>query len=259
MLHGHGTPVPLHFTARARHFGQDGMPRPLGPGRAESIVGYANNKLQEGFKAIGAQFAQIGANAYDLTKIQVTGYSAESGTEADVQVQKLDSLGRGGMIYSYYDVPNELTGWLDGSDEPVEEGAVTLAPGEGFWVSATSSAFGLQTAGSVIKSDIEVALREGFYLVVNTTPVAIDLRDVLVKGYSAENGTEADVQVQKLDSLGRGGVIYSYYDVPGELTGWLDGDDNSIEEGAVMINPGEGVWVSAPSKDFSLVLPAPEL
>ena len=235
------------------------MPRPLGHDRAENIVGYAKNELQKGFKAIGAQFAQIGANAYDLTKFQVTGYSEESGTEADVKVQKLDEFGRGGMTYSYYDVPDELTGWLDGSDEPVEEGAVTLVPGEGFWVSASSADFGLQTSGQVITSDIEVTLQSGFYLVVNTTPVAIDLRDILVKGYSAQDGTEADVKVQKLDSYGRGGMTYSYYDVPDELTGWLDGNDEEITAGTVMIEPGEGVWVSAPSKDFSVVLPAPEL
>ena len=235
------------------------MPRPLGHGRAESIVGYAQNTLLRGNKIIGAQFSPIGANAYDLTKIQVTGYNSENGTEADVQVQKLDEFGRGGMIYSYYDVPDELTGWLDGNDEPVEAGSVTLSPGEGFWVSATSTAFGLQTAGNVLRTDIEVVLRRGNTIVVNTTPVPIDLRDVLVDGYSILDGTEADVQVQKLDSLGRGGMIYSYYDVPDELTGWLDGTDSPIEKGAVMIGPGEGVWVSAPSEDFSVVLPAPEL
>ena len=215
--------------------------------------------MQRGFKAVGAQFGQIGADAYDLMNIKVVGYSAEDGTEADIQVQKLDAFGRGGMTYSYYDVLGELTGWLDGYDEPIAEGDVTLAPGEGFWMSAPSASFGVQTSGKVITSDIEVILRRGFFLVVNTTPIAIDIRDILVRGYSAEDGTEADVQVQKLDVYGRGGMTYSYYDVPGELTGWLDGYDEELNPGSVMIEPGEGVWVSAPSANFSIVLPAPEL
>ncbi len=235
------------------------MPRPPGRRRAESVVGYAQNTLQSGCKAVGAQFAQVGADAYDLTKIQVTGYSAESGTEADVKVQKLDEYGRGGMTYSYYDVPGELTGWLDGNDDEVSSGKVMIEPGEGFWVSASSADFGLQTSGQVITSDIEVELQDGCRLVVNTTPVAADLCDILVNGYSVQDGTEADVKVQKLDEYGRGGMTYSYYDVPGELTGWLDGNDDEVSSGKVMIEPGEGVWVSAPSQAFSLVLPAPEL
>ena len=249
-------PTALYCTGAALRTGQDAVP--AGHGRAESIVGYAQNTLLRGNKIIGAQFAPIGATAYDLTKIQVTGYSTTDGTEADVKVQKLDAFGRGGMTYSYYDVPNELTGWLNGNDEEVEVGTVTLTPGEGFWVSAPSTTFGLQTAGNVLRADIEMTLCRGNMIVVNTTPVAVDLRDILVKGYSAKDGTEADVKVQKLDSLGRGGMTYSYYDVPGELTGWLDGNDEEITADTVMIEPGEGVWVSAPSKDFSLVLPAPE-
>ena len=83
--------------------------------------------------------------------------------------------------------------------------------------------------------------------------------NIRVVGYSAEDGTEADVKVQKLDAYGRGGMTYSYYDVPGELTGWLDSFDEELNPGSVMIEPGEGVWVSAPSANFSIVLPAPEL
>ena len=64
-------------------------------------------------------------------------------------MQVLDAYGMGGDTYSYYDVPGELTAWLDGSDSEVEVGAVSLAAGEGLWVSAPNSTFSLQTAGQV--------------------------------------------------------------------------------------------------------------
>ena len=201
---------------------------------------------------MGAQFGAIGASkAIDLTTIKVTGY--DEATEADVTMQTLDSVGRGGMTYSYYDVPGELTGWLDSFDEPVVEGQIMIEPGEGMWTSAPSDAFGIQTSGEVMSSDIQVTLRQGNKMVVNTTPVAVDLTKIEVVGY--DEATEADVTMQTLDSVGRGGMTYSYYDVPGELTGWLDSFDEPVEEGAVMIKPGEGMWTSAPSAAWSVTLP----
>ena len=170
-------------------------------------------------------------------------------------MQILDAYGMAGMTYSYYDLPGELTGWLDGNDEPVEAGAVTLAAGEGLWVEAPSSAFTLQTAGQVPQTGYLVTLRKGSKVVINSSPVDVDLTDIDVTGYDAEAGTEADVKVQILDAYGMAGMTYSYYDLPGELTGWLDGNDDAVETGALVIAPGEGMWVEAPSTAFSLVLP----
>ena len=221
-----------------------------------NIVGYAGGAAIKGYRIMGAQFGAIGeSKAIDLTTIKVTGY--DEATEADVQMQTLDQAGRGGMTYSYYDVPGELTGWLDGFDEPVVEGQIMIEPGEGMWTYAPSDAWGIQTSGEVMTFGIQVALRKGFKMVVNTTPVAVDLTKITVDGY--DEATEADVSLQPLDQAGRGGMTYSYYDVPGELTGWLDGFDNPVEEGSVMIKPGEGMWTSAPSTAWSVTLPGVEL
>lgn len=100
-----------------------------------------------------------------------------------------------------------------------------------------------------------MTLRYGNKIVINSTPVSVDLSDIDVTGYDAETGTEGDVQVQILDAYGMGGDTYSYYDVPGELTAWLDGSDSEVEVGTVVVGPGEGLWVSAPSASFSMVLP----
>ena len=224
-----------------------------------NVVGYASGVTTSGNKIMGAQFSPVAGDAIDLNTIKVVGYDPEEGTEAEVQVQPLDNRGKGGMTYSYYDVPGELTGWLDGNDEPVEDGTVILAPGEGLWVSAPNANLALQTAGAVPQADYSVVLRQGNKMVVNSSPVAVDLTKINVVGYITEDGTEADVQAQTLDNRGKGGMTYSFYDVPGELFGWLDGNDEPVEEGTVMLQPGEGLWVSSPNTSFQLVFPAVEL
>ena len=179
------------------------------------------------------------------------GYTAS--TEGEVNAQILDAYGKAGMTYYYYDVPGELTGWLDGNDDPVEVGTVSLAPGEGLWINAPSTAYSIQTAGQVPTTGISVALRSGFKLVVNSTPVDVDLTDIDVMGYA--ESTEGEVNAQILDAYGKAGMTYYYYDVPGELTGWLDGNDDAVEADAVVVAPGEALWVNAPSAAFSMVIP----
>ena len=220
-----------------------------------NVVGYGQTNTRAGFKAIGSQFVAVSGTTIDLTDIKVTGYNPEDGTEADVDIQGLDATGRGTGSYFYYDVPGELTGWLDADDNLIEPGTVKFGVGDGLWVSAPNTEFGLQTAGQVATSDMAIVLRSGFKLVANNTPLAVDLTDIVVTGYNPEEGTEADVDVQGLDATGMGTGSYFYYDVPGELTGWLDADDNEVEPGTVMIGAGEALWVSAPSTAFSLVFP----
>ena len=220
-----------------------------------NVVGYASGTTTSGFKILGAQFSPTAGSGIDLNSIKVVGYDPEVGTEAEVQAQPLDNRGKGGMTYSFYDVPGELYGWLDSNDEPVEDGTVVLSPGEGLWVSAPNATLGLQTAGAVPQASYAVVLRQGFKMVVNSSPVAIDLAKIAVSGYSADVGTEAEIQAQPLDNRGKGGMTYSFYDVPGELFGWLDSNDEPVEDGTVMIQPGEGLWVSSPNASFQLELP----
>ena len=197
----------------------------------------------------------MSGDSVDLTQIKVTGYDAESGTEGEVNVQILDAYGMSSMAYYYYDVPGDFTAWLDGNDDEVSAGTVILAPGEGMWVNAPSAAYGLQTAGQVPTSGIAVALRSGSKMVVNNTPVDVDLTAIDVTGYDAEAGTEGDVNAQVLDAYGMSSMAYYYYDVPGDFTAWLDGNDDEVTEGTVVVGPGEGLWVNAPSTSYSLVIP----
>ena len=220
-----------------------------------NVVGYASGTLRQGNKAVGTQFVAVSGDVIDLTDIKVIGYDPESGTEGDVNVQILDAHGKAGMSYFYYDVPGDFTAWLDGNDEEVSAGTLTLAAGEGLWVSAPDATYSLQTAGQVPTTGIAVALRQGNKVVVNSTPVDVDLTEIDVTGYDTESGTEGDVNVQILDAHGKAGMSYFYYDVPGDFTAWLDGNDEEVSAGTLVIGPGEGMWVSAPSTAFSLVLP----
>ena len=190
-----------------------------------------------------------------MTDIKVVGYDTETGTEGEVNVQILDQYGMGGMTYFFYDVPGDFTAWLDGLDNEVEAGTVTLAAGEGLWVDAPSASYSLQTAGQVPTTGISVTLRAGNKIVINNTPVDVDLTDIDVTGYDSETGTEGEVNVQILDQYGMGGMTYFYYDVPGDFTAWLDGLDEEVAPGDVVIAPGEGLWVDAPSTAYKMVIP----
>jgi hypothetical protein len=213
--------------------------------------------LTAGNKIAGAAFVSIAGDGVDLTDITVTGYDSENGCEGEVNVQSLDANGKGGMTYFYYDIPGEFKGWFDGNEQPVELGDVILAPGEGLWVSAPNENYALQTSGSVPTADIAVALRSGNKIVINSTPITVDLTDILVSGY--DEMTEGDVNVQSLDANGKGGMTYFFYDIPGEFMGWFDGNEQPVESGDVTIAPAEGLWVASPTTSFNLVLPGVSL
>lgn len=211
--------------------------------------------MQENGLTAGACFVPVQGSTFDLTELKVTGY--EESTEADVYIQTLDYAGRTVATYYYYDVPGELTGWLDGDDNEVEVGDVTFQPGEGLWTFSAADNFGLQSAGQVPTSSVIVLLQENGLSVANPTPVNVDLTETYIGGY--EESTEADVYVQTLDYAGRTVATYYYYDVPGELTGWLDGDDNEVEVGDVVLKPGEGLWTFSAADGFTFVFPGVNL
>ena len=88
---------------------------------------------------------------------------------------------------------------------------------------------------------------------VPVTGSTFDLTDLKVTGY--EEATEGDVQIQTLDFAGRTVANYTYYDIPGEVTGWFDGDDNEVAEGDVVVKPGEGLWTYSLNDGFTFIFP----
>lgn len=220
-----------------------------------NIVGYAQADIDMAGLTAGSCFIPVSGKTIDLTELKVVGY--EEATEGDVNVQTLDEFGRTVANYAYYDVPGELTGWLDNDDNEVEPGQVTIQAGEGLWTYTTEEGLAIQSAGQVATDDVAVNLDVAGLSVVNPTPVAVDLTDCYVSGY--EEATEGDLNVQTLDEFGRTVANYAYYDVPGELTGWLDNDDNEIEVGDVVIKPGQGLWSYTSADGLSFVWPGVKL
>ena len=212
-----------------------------------NVVGYSTTGLKNGFTAAGGQFVAVSGDGLNIQDIKVVGYEGE--TAGDVDIQILDRLGRMSEQYFWVDLPDdEIYGWLDGDDELVD---VTFAPGEGLWVNAPNSDYKIQTSGQVPTKDITVALRDGFKMVVNQVPVSINIQNLSITGYVGE--TAGDVDIQFLDRLGRMTDQYFWVDLPDDdIYGWLDGDDEMAE---IEINPGAGLWINAPSAEFSIVIP----
>lgn len=102
----------------------------------------------------------------------------------------------------------------------------------------------------------EVGLRFGSkgagacFVNVNTSK-SMDLQDLKVTGYDKAAGYEdAGVTVQTLDAYGRAIETYTWYDVPDDFVGWLDSNDNYVED--MPIAPGEGLYARAPDTTFAL-------
>lgn len=223
------------------------------------IVGYATAKTQADGITVGACFVPTTGKAIDLVDLKVTGYDITEGTAGDVNVQKLDAFGRTVAIYTYYDVPGEYLGWYTEDEQEVEKGEVTIQPGEGLWTISSKDGFGIQSAGVVPSTDIAVTLRADGFAVVNPTPVSIDLTKIDVSGYENGKGTAGDVNVQKLDAFGRTVAIYTYYDVPGEYLGWYTEDEEEVQDGEVVVEPGQGLWAMSSADGFSLIFPSIQL
>lgn len=219
---------------------------------SSDVVGYAETGTRTGSKIVGVQFAPVADATFTLGDLSVTGYDAEAGTEAEVNAQTLDEYGRTVGSYFFYDVPGELYGWLDINDEEAND--VAIAPGSAFYVKAPNNTLSIRSAGKVITTDVSVGLRFGATLTANPTPVSVKVNDLYVTGYNTEVGTEAEVNAQKLDEYGRTVESYFFYDVPGELYGWLDINDEEVAD-TVTIEPGAGIYVKAPNDGLSIVFP----
>lgn len=82
----------------------------------------------------------------------------------------------------------------------------------------------------------------------------VDLNSIVVSGYNKEDGSFGEVVAQKLKVTGAGGDMYlwndGYNDDGDYMYGWYDGSDEKVEDGAVMLIPGDGLWTEAPNSDF---------
>ena len=222
-------------------------------------MGYSQNGLQSGFVMTTPQFANCSGSQLDVQDLVATGTKVVD----NVKLQFLNSYG----------IATNIVMWADGGDlEEKEEGycwadtgweakivGLKIAPGQGLWVSAKSTAQSVQSSGAVPTSDVSVKLCNGFTACGNPFPIEYDLQDLTASGTKVVD----NVKIQFLSSYG----------IATNIVMWADGGDlEEKEEGCcwadtgweakitgVKIAPGQGLWVSGKNTDQYLTFPAPEL
>jgi len=176
-----------------------------------------------------------------------------------VVIQTLDSAGRTVDSYLWIDYAGESgdeEAWVDPDTYEIVD-SVTFASGAGLWIQGASSEQGIQSAGKVGKTDVNVTLRYGGTVTGNPTPVSVDLQDILPTGDDLSD----TIVIQTLDSAGRTVDSYLWIDYAGESgdeEAWVDPDTYEIVQD-VTFAPGAGLWVQADSTNQGIQFPAPEL
>ena len=232
-----------------------------------NVVGYTQSSLlgNSQARAAGVTFENVGDSTLTLSSLTVTGYG-DYYIDAGIYAQKLDGYGRSGDNYYWFDIDDPEVGTLYGwyNDEgSIEYNNVELKLGEGLWIYSPNAAFKVQSAGQVKATSTPVELLGGSLakMVVNPTPVTLDLGDVTISGYG-DYYVDAGIYAQKLDGYGRSGDNYYWFDIDdpevGTLYGWYN-DEGSVDYNAVDLEPGEGLWIYSPSASYSVVFPAPAL
>ncbi len=111
-----------------------------------------------------------------------------------------------------------------------------------------------------------VALRSGAKpagaAFVPVTGSTIDLQDIKVSGYNAEDGyAEGDISVQTLTPGGRTIKSFTWIDIAADpedpdsvaMYGWYDDDTGAL--GELTLAPGEGLYAFGPNSSYSIVFP----
>jgi len=115
-----------------------------------NVVGYSEVGLRAGSKGVGGCFATITTSGVDLSKVTVTGYNTEDGSEDEVYAQTLDAQGKLVDLYNWIDVSYEeegetitLYGWMNADGDLIEDETVDVKAGEALWVNSTSAKYTL--------------------------------------------------------------------------------------------------------------------
>ncbi len=169
----------------------------------------------------------------------------------NVTVQTLDAYGRTVDSYTWNNYMYDYECWVDGNYEEVA--GVSIAPGQGLFVIASSSEQAIQSAGQVGTSDVLVQLRKNGALAGNPFPVALDLQEIIAEGTEAVD----NVTIQTLDAYGRTIDSYTWNDYMYDYACWVNGDYEEVT--GVTFNAGQGLFVLGSNSEQYLRFPAPEL
>ena len=231
---------------------------------SQNVVGYAGAELPSDGKIAGPCFEKIAGSTFDLTELQITGDFEEC--VEDVELQTLTETGASdeSYLWSEYVVPAIVSpthediivkGWYNEDGDLVEEGDVTVSVGSGFWIQSGDECYLLQSSGQVpTEADVSTELPSDGFMVVNPTPVTVDLSKTYIDGDFEE--CVEDVELQTLTETGASdeSYLWSDYTVPAVVSpthqdivvyGWYNEDGDLVEEGDVTADPGMGFWVQS--------------
>ena len=235
-------PFPLHFTARARHFGRGGMPRPPGRRRAESIVGYQTMNLKAGFNMITPTFTDAGTSdgTYDIQKVKISDEAGSYGFGSE-QIQVLGTDGNVSATYTWFS--KDISGadedaWCDDSMTPV---TYPITRGEAFLL--YTEAEGLATVSGAVSVGVEqseaAALLSGFNGIGNASPIETNIQKIKISDEGGSYGFGSE-QIQIVGTDGNVNATYTWFskDISGaEEDAWCD---DSLTPVTKTFKPGEG-------------------
>lgn len=230
---------------------------------SSNIVGYEKVNLVQGFNMVGLQFQYVGdpsdttRNISDFGSLDSTfsGYDADYSYATEMRVW--DSTRQGYVYYGWSgssgtDIDSDPAydnQWLDSATEITDE---TLPVGAGVWIKA-EKAGSITISGQVVNSDMTVSLVQGFNLVANPYPQAVDVAkfgtlDSSFAGYDADYSYATEMRIW--DPARQS---YVYYGWSGTSGTDIDGDssyDNQWLDSATEITTetipfGAAVWIKA--------------
>ena len=227
--------------------------------QSANIVGYTTKTMNADLQDIlGANFIGIGTEALDIQAIFL-----ENGTSSDAI--SLYVPGVGYTMYTWstetykndYEYDQDLgPGWADGEQIrfcELNENAITLDPGQGFWISmkGTSGTPSMRQSGQVLDSEFEtITMQPGLQdILILPYPCDADIQNIVLL-----NGTGQDAINLYVPGVGYTAYTWSTetykndYEYDQDLgPGWADGEQIrfcELNENAITIPAGNGFWIS---------------
>lgn len=223
-----------------------------------NICGYQHVSIPEGWSTFTATFKNVGGTKFDLKQIipcDAAGVPLTS-SKNKVRIQKLGAEGEyDSTQYAFTTASGK--GWNVNSVS-VEDGVVTFNNGEGFAVyNGQGAEITFQVCGEVDLKPLN-SCPTGWSVMGNSTPKAIDLKDIVLCDAAgvALTSSKNKVRIQMLATSGEyDSTQYAYTTASGK--GW-NVNSVAVEAGAVMIQPGSGFAVyNGQGETVYLKLPAP--
>ena len=218
--------------------------------QSANIVGYQLIPVQEGISILTPTFKGVGKN-FDLTDIRICDENGNilEDVYSQIFIQKLDEGGYYLGTYSFDHESYPTYGWVnDETGEEVQPGDYTFKVGEAVCINNTAygSVVYLRVSGEVDLVN-KNEINEGILIWGNSTPVTIDLTDVLMVD---ESGTILEdvysmIFIQKLDEGGYYLGTYSFDHESYPTYGWVnDETGEEVQPGEYTLIPGEAVCVN---------------